>query len=176
MYLNKIKITLMSIAASIIMIIGISFVIFAILGILIGLDEPENLREDLSIGGGILIAFLIVFLIGWALKKPLRYARKFNSIFESSTDGKLSVTAAASFLGISEEKVIRQFNAAQNKGYLINCHLQASPTAQFILSADTNKSADKRFRTVNCPHCGAPATVQEGFLAACEYCGSKINR
>lgn len=175
MYLNKIKIILVSIGAWIIMGISLFFIVFSALGILIGLGNPENLREDLSIGGGLIIAFLVLFLIGRFMLRPSKYARKFNSIFEGRADGVLSVAAAAAQLRISEEKTIQQFYLALNKGYLLNCHLQSAPTAQFVLSVNTKEAASMRFRTVSCPHCGASATVQAGFTATCEYCGSKIN-
>ncbi|MBQ8515509.1 MAG: hypothetical protein IJ496_08940 [Ruminococcus sp.] len=174
MYLNKLKAGFIQVSSIILFIISGYFLATGIMALLLIASGNQKLRESLLVYIAMLIIALIAFVPAARMLRELGKARKIAGYFSGDTDGTISVETAAAALGLSQRRLMQQFDFLMKKGYLLNCHMVREPVPQFILSRNTGQAANERFQTISCPNCGAPNMVQKGFLTTCEYCQSEI--
>ncbi len=178
MYLNKAKSVIMSIIAYVLMAVFGFGIAFSILGIIVSFKDInywDDFANSMSVGFGLLSACLLVFGFAVYMKHPIKIARRFNSLFEGCQGDMITVANAAQSLIQSEEKTVKEFTLAVQKGYLVNCNLTSEPEMTFSLISSDAKTAGERYRSVTCPSCGASLTVQSGFTVECDYCGTKVS-
>ncbi len=132
--------TLLDKIVAILQISGMAF--FAVIGFLATIfDAFDSIAssENISFSFGIFIGAVLIMAQGFYKLYMIGNARKFNNLFKGDYDGMIEISKIAVLHGGSERKCIQQIDKLIQKGYLVNCHLQNSPTPSVCLHERESK-------------------------------------
>ena len=152
---------------------GIIVVLFALMFPLAFTTNPE-LRPNLTLYGICILPGLFLIWRGLKLRRLIRMANRFNSIFACDRDGFVSLTELTNQCGMGETETLQILEALFQKGFFELCTLHRHGRQGVELTDAGIGDGGEGFLNVECEHCGGTTRLRAGTFGTCEYCGASI--
>ncbi len=143
-------------------------VIFAVA--ILGYIKDGQWRD---IPGALLLTapFALLLWRGYVNDGLIKLAKSYAGRFIADHDGTMTARELTTMTGKEESRIVEELKKLFDKGFFVNCTLQAEPFA--VLMYDT-QVVTVGFADVTCPYCGGTSRIRIGAVGQCEYCGSAI--